>query len=104
MNATDPRRVVVHVTDDPADLDRAVATAQSLREAFPDGEVRVIVNGPALDGLREGQSLPGVEACAIGLERRGIDTAALRAGVDVIPSAAMAIAEAQFKGAAYIRI
>ncbi|MBN9216224.1 MAG: hypothetical protein ABS62_04840 [Microbacterium sp. SCN 70-200] len=104
MNADGSRRVVVHVSDDPGDLDRAVSTAQSLRDAFPDAEVRVIVNGPALDGLREGQAPPGVEACAIGLQRRGIDAASLRAVVEVIPSAATVLVEAQFEGAAYIRI
>ncbi|WP_295012718.1 hypothetical protein [uncultured Microbacterium sp.] len=104
MSTDGSRRVVVHVSDDPTDLDRAVATAQSLREAFPGAEVRVIVNGAALDGLREGQALPGVEACAIGLGRRGIDTASLGAGIEVIPSAAVALTEAQFEGAAYIRI
>jgi len=104
MNADGSRRVVVHVSDDPGDLDRAVSTAQSLRDAFPDAAVRVIVNGPALDGLREGQPPPGVEACAIGLQRRGIDAASLRAVVEVIPSAATVLVEAQFEGAAYIRI
>lgn len=104
MNADGSRQVVVHASDDSADLDRAVATAQSLRDAFPDTEVRVIVNGPALDGLREGQALPDVEACAIGLGSRGIDPASLRAGVEIIPSAAAALIEAQFEGAAYLRI
>lgn len=99
-----PRRVVVHVSEDPADVERAVSTAASLREAFPDAEVRVIVNGAALEGLRAGEPLPGVEACAVGLGRRGIDAGSLRDGVKVIPSAAIALAEAQFDGAAYLRI
>lgn len=104
MTTPHPRRVVLHVSDDPVDIDRAVDTAHTLRETFPDANIRVIVNGPALEGLRRGSPLPGVQACAIGLQRRKIDPSDLREGVEIIPSAATALIEAQFDGAAYIRI
>lgn len=98
------RTVVLHVTSSPADVERAVATAARLRSALAGTDVRIIVNGPALYGLTAGGELADVEACGGGLDQLGIDPSTLRAGVVVIPSAAVALAEAQFAGAAYIRI
>ena len=110
MTATnDARSVVLHVSDTPADLVRAVDNARLVAEQFPGTSVRVIVNGAALEGLSSPQGLEvpsGVEvaACGIGLGRRGIDAASLPAGVEVVPAAVPAIVAAQLDGAVYVRI
>lgn len=103
------RQVVLHVADAPADLERAIASAQALREEMPDCEVRIIVNGPALAGVTGETPVVApdgvrVAACAIGLARRGDDPSTLRPGITSVPGASAALAQAQFEGAAYLRV
>ncbi|WP_353114054.1 hypothetical protein [Microbacterium sp.] len=107
--------VVLHVSDAPADVARALGSARTLREADLALTVRIIVNGAALDGLASGAhgvEIPGaefpdgttVEACRIGMGKRGIPADALRPGVGIVPAAVVAIVEAQQSGASYVRI
>lgn len=103
------RAVVIHVSDSPQDVQRAISTAGSLREAFPGVRVRIIVNGEALTAVASmtPQQLPDdveVAACSIGLRRRDIDEDSLPEGVEVIAAAPVAIVEEQFNGAAYLRL
>ena len=105
-----PHAVVLHVSDDPADVSRAVAAANSLAETHPDLGVRVIVNGAALEGLTsagitlapvEGAS---VEACSVGMKRRNMSADQLQPVVHTVASAVSALVEAQLAGAAYVRL
>ncbi|MCK9914211.1 MULTISPECIES: DsrE family protein [Microbacterium] len=96
--------VVLHVSDSPDDVARAATTAEAIRASFPSVQVRIIVNGEALSALTQADAPPGVEACEIGMARRGIETAHLAPGVGTVASAAVELAGAQFAGAAYIRI
>lgn len=103
-----PREVILHVADDPADVQRALDAA-GLHAAGLGVRVRVIVNGPALAGLTgtDAVQVPEhteVAACSVGLGRRGIDPGELRPEVGTVPSAVTAIVHAQLAGAAYIRI
>lgn len=104
-----PRDVILHVSDDPADVQRALDAAAELQRADPGTRVRVIVNGPALAGLTgtDAVDVPEnteVAACSVGLDRRGVDPDDLRPEVRTVPSAVTAIVEAQRAGAAYVRI
>lgn len=99
----------MHVSDDARNLARALSTAATLVGALTDLRLRIVVNGAALQGLvgTEAPRLPpgvGVDACAIGLENHGIDRSALAPGIDVVPSAAVALVQAQLAGAAYLRL
>ena len=101
--------LVLHVSDAPQDLDRAVTTARTLGTSQTDVQVRIIVNGPALDGMASAQpgQLPAgssIAACLNGLRNRGIDPAGLPSGVQTVDSALLAIAHEQLAGAAYIRL
>lgn len=104
-----PREVILHVADDPADVQRALDAAAGLHAAGLGVRVRVVVNGPALAGLTgtDAVQVPEhteVAACSVGLGRRGIDPGELRPEVGTVPSAVTAIVHAQLAGAAYIRI
>ncbi|MFK4760128.1 hypothetical protein ACI3KS_04255 [Microbacterium sp. ZW T5_45] len=108
-NQSRGRAVVIHAFDAPEDVPRAVGTASTLREAFPDARVRIIVNGAALGAVPAlaPEDVPdGVEVgvCRIGLHRRNIDEADIPDGVEIIPTAPVAIVEEQWAGAAYIRL
>ncbi|MBD7994613.1 hypothetical protein H9639_04815 [Arthrobacter sp. Sa2CUA1] len=105
----DHRVVVLHASNEPADVERALAAAETLRTKGLPAHVRIIVNGAALDGLTgtEPVSLPPdteVEACLVGMGKRGITTNQLRPAVRTVPAAVAALAQAQFDGAAYIRL
>lgn len=72
-------------------------------------KVRIVVNGAALQGLLGPGALrlprgANVDACAIGLESRDIDRSTLMPGIGVVPSAAVALVQAQLAGAAYLRL
>ena len=107
---TRTRTAVLHVSGDPADVSRAVAAANSLAETHPDLAVRVIVNGPALEGVTsagitlapmEGTT---VEACSVGMQRRNVLPDQLQPAVHTVASAVTAIVDAQLEGAAYVRL
>ncbi|MFD6094105.1 hypothetical protein ACFWGN_18485 [Oerskovia sp. NPDC060338] len=103
------REVILHVSDDPDDLQRALDAAAGLQATDLGVRVRVIVNGPALAGLTGTDAIEmpehtQVAACNIGLGRRGIDPDELRPEVQTVPSAVTTIVQAQLDGAAYIRI
>lgn len=104
-----PREVILHVADDPADVQRALDAAAGLHAADLGVRVRVIVNGPALAGLTGTDAVhvpehTEVAACSVGLGHRGVDPDELRPEVGTVPSAVTAIVQAQLTGAAYIRI
>ncbi|MFK4760108.1 hypothetical protein ACI3KS_04150 [Microbacterium sp. ZW T5_45] len=102
--------VIVHVADNPEDVARATGAATAITQADRTLQVRIIVNGPALGGLLD--SAPAVEvtdgvtieACRVGLSRRGIDESQLQTPVSLVDSAAVAIVFAQRAGAAYVRL
>ncbi|MGB3375619.1 MAG: hypothetical protein WBA87_10830 [Microbacterium sp.] len=101
--------MILHVSDDPADVQRALDAAAGLQAAELNVIVRIIVNGAALAGLTgeepvEAPEQTQVAACRVGLERRDIDPDTLRPEVTSVPSALTAIVQAQLAGAAYIRI
>lgn len=102
--------VVLHVSDGAEHLSRAAAAAESLASSHPHLQVRIIVNGAALDGLvatSEPVSIEGgvtIEACEVGMQRRDIDTTTLQPGIRTVPSAIAAIVDAQLAGAAYLRL
>lgn len=103
------RVVVFHVSDVPTDLDRAIGAAGRLVDARPDESARIIVNGPALTGLIGSGELAtppevSIEACEFGLAQRGLSMRDVRAGVGSVPSAVLALADAQRDGASYIRV
>lgn len=109
MDEQSRREVILHVSDDPADVQRALDAAAGLEDADLGVSVRVIVNGAALTGLTgtdavEVSEHTEVAACSVGLGRRGIDPDELRPAVQTVPSAVTAIVQAQLAGAAYIRI
>ena len=102
--------LVLHVSGDTEDLSRAVAAAESLAISHPELRVRIIVNGPALNGLVATSDpvdiavAETIEACAVGMRRRDIDDASLQPGIRAVPSAITEIVDAQLAGAAYLRI
>lgn len=103
------RVVVVHVADAPRDLQRAIQTAQGLRQKFPEVRIRIVVNGPALTAVPTlaPNELPenvGVSVCAIGLQRHDIAETEVPDGVEIVPAAPLVIIEEQFNGAAYLRL
>lgn len=103
------RRIVIHASDSPGDAQRAVEVAKSMQDAFPGIAVRIVISGEAITAVPDlpaGEAPKDVEigVCAIGLRRRGIDETAVPAGVEIFPTAPIAIAEAQFEGAAYLRL
>lgn len=111
MNGTtQEQRVVLHASDEPGDAAKALAAAAVLGAKLPTAAITVIVNGAALDGVLRGADeldmagRPLVRACALGMQRRGIQAEQLQEGIATVPSAVVALAQAQLEGAAYIRI
>lgn len=103
------RSVLVHVADAPRDLQRAIHTAQTLKERFPDVRIRIVVNGPALTAIPtlvpdEVPENVGVAVCAIGLQRHDVAETDVPDGIEVVPAAPLVIIEEQFNGAAYLRL
>ncbi len=103
------RTVILHAAEGAKDVVRAVDAARRLHAEHPELNIRVIVNGAALDGLiaPEAPAAPEgvhVQACAFGLCKRGIDASVLPSGVETVPAAVTAIVEAELSGAAYVRI
>lgn len=101
--------VILHVSDDPADVQRALDAAAGLQATELNVTVRIIVNGAALAGLTGSEPMEApkqtqIAACRVGLKRRGVDPDTLRPEVTSVPSAVVAIVQAQLAGAAYIRI
>ncbi|MCT1549000.1 DsrE family protein [Brevibacterium casei] len=103
------KEVILHASDEAGDVQRAIEAANTLRATDPELEARIIVTGPALSGLtgHDGLEIPEgvqVEACRIGMGRRGIAEQELRPSVQTTPSAVVTIVQAQSAGAAYVRI
>lgn len=104
----DSTDVVLHVSTHPDDVPRAIGSARLL--AAEGWTVRIIVNGPALGGLlTDAAALPAVAgvsiaACETGMRGRGIQAENLAPGTGTVPSAVVALAQAQRAGAAYIRV
>ena len=101
--------VVLHVSDDPADVQHGLDAAARTVAALPDAHVRVIVNGPALAGVTGTDAVelprnPRREACRTGMPGRGITEAEVRPGIQTVPAAVVALIEAQAAGSTYVRI
>lgn len=102
-------QVLLHVSDRSDDVARALTSAATLVGEQPQLRVRIIVNGPALDGLTGQETVEPaagvrVEACEVGMTRREISAGDLRPGVETVASAVVALVQGQHSGAAYIRI
>ena len=107
MNGPAERHVLLHATQGPEDIARAVAALATLGESLPDARISVIVNGKALAGVRkpiDPASRAQVFACELGMSRNGITADDLQEGLGTVPSAVVALAAGQLDGAAYIRI
>lgn len=109
MTEQTTREVILHVADDPADIQRALDAAEGLASTDASLQIRVIVNGAALAGLigHDVIDVPTrteVSACRVGLAKRNTDLADLRPAVHTVSSAVSAIVAAQLNGAAYVRI
>lgn len=106
----DSQTVVFHCSDALEDVQRAIAAATTVASADPGIRATVIVNGPALEGLRQTAreiELPeGIEvnACRIGLSKRNIPLDELQPAIELTDSAVVTLTQAQLRGAAYIRI
>lgn len=104
------RTVLLHVSGQPADVARAIGMAGILHGERPETRIRIIVNGPAIPGVAVGAApLPPtevatVEACEGGLRGHRIPVDQLQPGVITVPAATVALSDAQFDGAAYIRV
>lgn len=105
-----PRQVILHVSDKADDVPRAAAAAETITQSNPGLKVRIIVNGPALNGVTDSAEkvIPGeattVEACELGMQRRSLPLETLQPNVLTVSSSILAIVEAQLAGAAYVRI
>lgn len=104
------QNVVLHISTAPADVARAIGSAATLHRARPAARIRIIVNGPAITGVtRDAEALvlpefATVEACEVGMRAHAISADALQEGILTTPSAIVALSDAQWAGAAYIRI
>lgn len=105
-----PHNVVLHVSDKPADVARAIGSARTLHRFRPEASIRIIVNGPAITGVTrdaDALELPDfatVEACEVGMKTHRIAAEDLQPGVATTESAIVALTDAQWGGAAYVRI
>lgn len=108
-----PPTVLLHASARAGDIDRAIGTARTLHKNRPERRIRIIVNGPALTGVTvdakplDLSHLPdntSIEACEVGLKVHDIPTDALQPGIRTVPSAIVALTDAQLDGAAYVRV
>lgn len=102
--------VVLHVSDEPRDIPRALSAAEVItaEEGLP---VQVIVNGVAVGGLLkeskhtiEPSERVEVFACQRALDAQQKSASDLLPEVGTVPAAVVALVSAQTKGAAYIRV
>lgn len=110
MNSPAEQQLLLHATQGPEDIARAVAALATLGESLPGARISVIVNGKALAGVRKDAEpidparRAQVFACELGMSRNGIEAEDLQEGLGTVPSAVAALATGQLDGAAYIRI
>lgn len=107
MSAT--RAAVIHGDRSPEDFHRGIDVATRLKQVEPELLVRVILNGKAVAGAVSTERLDlvdgvSVEVCQVALDKQGFSRDDVRPGVGVVPMAAHAILDAQFAGAAYLRL
>ncbi|MBS1907559.1 MAG: hypothetical protein JST33_13540 [Actinobacteria bacterium] len=107
---TAQRTVLLHVSDRPDDIVRAIGSAETLHRERPETRIRIIVNGPAIRGVTtDAPPLPAtdaatIEACENGMRNHGIPFESLQPGVVTVLAAVVALSDGQFDGAAYIRV
>ncbi|WP_217178869.1 hypothetical protein [Streptomyces sp. AC495_CC817] len=98
------------MSDHAGDITRALGIAGILHGERPATRIRIIVNGPAVPGLTADArplditGIATVEACEGGMRAHGVTADQLQPGVITVPSAAVALSDEQFDGAAYIRV
>lgn len=102
------RSVIVH-GDAPGSLERALATATTLRRDDPRLTISIVINGGAVSEAIGDDALtvpPNVDVavCAIALQVRDAAPETLRPGARSIASGAAEIVRAQLEGAAYVRL
>src|SRR5690625_947441 len=100
--------VVLHVSGRPATIGRALAAAALIAAREP-LRVQVVVTGEAITGVSGSEPIDAGEgvslwACERALKQRGLPPDGLRPGVGTVPSAVIALANAQHGGAAHVRI
>lgn len=107
---TNSPTVLLHVSDRPEDIVRALGSARTLHAHRPEFSIRIIVNGPAITSLTVGAPVlelseaATVEACEVGMRGHDIRAEQLQPGVRTTASAVVALSDGQFDGAAYVRI
>jgi intracellular sulfur oxidation DsrE/DsrF family protein len=108
--------ILIHAfAENPDVITGALRVARNAAQGLPDRIVEVVVQGPAVTGLTAdggfeddlAQTLitgVNIVACRNSLDRAGLDPSQLAAGIAVVPSAVVHLAERQWAGAAYIRV
>ncbi|MDO9589951.1 MAG: BlaI/MecI/CopY family transcriptional regulator, partial [Microcella sp.] len=105
---TKARNVIVH-GDTAGSLERALATAATLRAADPRLAISVVINGGAVaDAIGDERlAVPhrvDIVVCAIALQVRGASPENVRPGARTVASGAAEIVRAQLEGSAYVRL
>lgn len=103
------RRVLIHVVDgDPRRAARVATNALAQRD---DVSIEIVLQGPVIDAvtapavwLSELPANTTLLVCANSLNTFGLDHSDIVAPAAVIPAAVAHIAEAQWAGAAYVRV
>lgn len=112
------RTLLIHVFDEtPASLPAALRVAgNAATDLGDDASVQIVVQGGAVRGLvRDGATADEVRdvmavatvsvvACRNSMQRTGVEPDVLLDGVHVVPAAVSHLAQAQWSGAAYVRI
>lgn len=112
------RTLLVHAfAETPAALPAALRVARNAAsELGDDVSVQVVVQGGAVGGLVRDSPMAddvrdlmavatvSVVACRNSMHRTGVEPDALLDGVGVVPAAVSHLAQAQWSGAAYVRI
>ncbi len=114
MNAG--RVILIHAfAENPDVITGTLRVARNAVQGLPDGVVQVAVQGIAVTGLTVGggfeddiaEAVNGgvhIVACGNSMDRASLAPSQLAAGIEVVPSAVVHLAEQQWAGAAYVRV
>jgi hypothetical protein len=106
------RRVIFHI-DELEKWPITLNNASNMTD-YASEDVIVLVNGPAIEGLRRTSEVSEriqailtkevkVKACLVSLANKGISQADLLDGVETVPSGVVYLSEQQHHGASYIK-